>query len=74
LNAGEAHIYELGLRDGENCLLVEGGDWSAAVRRALAMPLPEIVRMRTHLHRLNVSQLQYDPLSRGICDRLGVHS
>jgi len=34
----EPDVYNLDLRDGENCILVNNGDWLEATRRALAMP------------------------------------
>jgi hypothetical protein len=72
LNADEAPIYELGLRDGENCLLVQGNDWAAAVERAMAIPAADLARMRTRILQMNQSHLQYAPLSAAICRRLGV--
>jgi len=71
LNACEAGIYELGLRDGENCLLVQQDDWAAAVDRALAIPQDRVADMRARIRDLNATRLQYGPLSSGICTRLG---
>lgn len=72
LNETEAPIYEIGLCDGENCLLVREGNWSAAVSRALSTSQDEVARMRANLWQMNESQLQYASLSKGICSRLGV--
>ena len=71
LNAREAPIYELGLRDGENCLLVRNDDWAAAVHRALAMEPAEVRRMRTHILSARRTRLDYPVLAAAICRRLG---
>jgi hypothetical protein len=71
LNAAEAALYEMNLRDGENCLLVREDDWAAAVARALTMDQPAIRRMRANIQRMLPAQLQYGPLSAAICGRLG---
>jgi hypothetical protein len=56
--------YDIGLRDGENCLVVRRGDWIASVQKALEMAQPEIRRMRqvvlsvarNHLHHAGAAQ------------------
>lgn len=72
LNEREAPIYELGLRDRENCLLVHNDDWAAAVRRALAMDPVEVRRMRTRVMAVRQACLDYPVLAGAICGRLGL--
>lgn len=72
LNEREAPIYELGLRDGENCLLVRNDDWVAAVRRALAMDPAEVRRIRRHILAVRQTRLDYPVLAAAVCRRLGV--
>jgi hypothetical protein len=72
LNESEAPIYEIALRDGENCLLVRNNDWAAAVSRALDMSQAEITRMRAAALAMNDSKLRYGELSKAIARRVGV--
>jgi hypothetical protein len=72
LNEREAPIYELGLRDGENCLLVRNDDWAATAQRALAIDPAEIRRMRTRIMTVRQTRLDYPVLAAAICRRLGV--
>jgi len=74
LNEAEASIYEVGLRDGVNCLLVRNDDWAGAAARALAMSQAEIVRMRQHAHGMTCSKLDYPVLSKAIALRIGAPS
>lgn len=71
LNEREAPIYEIGLRDGENCLLVRNNDWAKAVGRALGAPQAEIERMRKNILEVRNARLDYPILSAAICRRLG---
>lgn len=71
MNAAEAPLYEIRLRDGENCLLVRNGDWAAAVSRALDMSEDEIARMRAAALAMHDSKLRYDVLSKAIACRVG---
>jgi hypothetical protein len=71
LNESEAPIYEVGLRDGENCLLVRNDHWSDAVSRALQASQGEIKRMRQNILRIRNACLDYPTLSAAICRRLG---
>jgi hypothetical protein len=50
-------LYSLGLRDGENCVLVKGCDWADATRRTLALPEAEILRMRRNVLALREERL-----------------
>ena len=71
LNEREAPIYEIGLRDGENCLLVHNNDWSDAVSRALHASQAEVERMRQNILDVRNASLDYPTLSAAICRRLG---
>ena len=71
MNASEAPLYEIRLRDGENCLLVRNGDWAAAVSRALDMSEDQIARMRAAALAMHESKLRYDVLSKAIARRVG---
>jgi hypothetical protein len=71
LNEREAPIYEIGLRDGVNCLLVRNDDWGAATSRALHSSQPEIEQMRRNVLEVRNAYLDYPVLSAAICRRLG---
>lgn len=53
----DAGLYSLDLRDGENCILVAGQDWEAAVRRCLAMSAEQIAGMRRRVLLLRETRL-----------------
>jgi hypothetical protein len=72
LNEREAPIYELKLRDGENCLLVRDDDWAAAVARALQADRADLERMRANIMSIRETRLDYPALAAGIRGRLGV--
>ena len=42
----DPELYDVGLKDGETCVLVRNGDWAEATRRALAIPDDEVIAMR----------------------------
>ena len=42
----DPELYDVGLKDGETCVLVRNGDWAGATRRALAIPDDGIIVMR----------------------------
>lgn len=71
LNEREAPIYELGLRDGENCLLVRNNDWASAAHNALTMDPDEVRRMRANVLAVRQTRLDYPVLAAAICRRLG---
>ena len=53
----DASLYALDLRDGENCILVAGQDWAAAVRRCAAMSAGQIAGMRRRVLLLREGRL-----------------
>lgn len=53
----DASLYALDLCDGENCILVAGQDWEAAVRRCLAMSAEQIAAMRRRVYHLRETRL-----------------
>lgn len=50
-------VYELGLVDGENCLVAARNDWSSAVKRALRMADTDVLRMRRNVFFLRSKRL-----------------
>jgi hypothetical protein len=50
-------LYDLELRDDENCIVAKPDNWGAAVRRALDMTEADIVRMRRNVVALREERL-----------------
>ncbi|MCU0919243.1 MAG: hypothetical protein MUF16_02735 [Burkholderiaceae bacterium] len=72
LNADELDLYDLGLKDGVNCIAVPRGGWPAAMERIGAMADRDVVAMRRHVRSMLASQVAYPALARSISRRLGV--
>lgn len=72
LNADEIDLYDLDLRDGENCIAVEGGRWPEAMQRLLGMDQERVRAMRRNIRALLPERVQYEALARDMCRRLGV--
>jgi hypothetical protein len=66
----EPDVYNLDLRDGENCILVKKGDWLGATRRALATPQPEVARLRSSVLALREKRLTPDAVAEHFCSQL----
>jgi hypothetical protein len=66
----EPDVYNLDLRDGENCIVVNNGDWLAATRRALAVPQSEVVRLRSSVLALREKYLTPDAVAKSFCSQL----
>jgi len=50
-------IYQFGLMDNENCIVVRNGDWGDAMERVLSMDVADIRRMRVNIAALRESYL-----------------
>ena len=66
----EPRAYDLGLRDGENCIVVSNGDWLEATRRALSMPQFEVVRLRNSTLALREERLVPNAAAERFCSQL----
>jgi hypothetical protein len=65
----EPEVYNLDLRDRENCIVVNNSDWLGATRRALAMPQSEVVRLRRSVLALR-ERLAPDAAAEHFCFQL----
>ncbi|MFL6212852.1 MAG: hypothetical protein ACJ74J_03060 [Blastocatellia bacterium] len=63
--------YDLGLRDGVNCLVVCNGQWDKGVQRALSMPAEEVIRLRRAIQELAQTELYPTGAARRWLCRLG---
>jgi hypothetical protein len=63
-------LYNLGLRDGENCIMVTHGDWLKATRRALAMPQSEVIGLRSSVVALREKRLAPNAAAEYFCSQL----
>jgi hypothetical protein len=66
----EPDVYNLDLRDGENCIVVRNGDWRGGTRRALDMRESEVVRMRTCVLALRENSLLPDIVAERFCSQV----
>ena len=66
----DPHLYNIGLRDGENCIVVNNDDWREATRRALAMPQSEVMRLRSSVLALREKHLTPDTVAKNFCSQL----
>ena len=66
----DPHLYNIGLRDGENCIVVNNDDWREATRRALAMPQSEVMRLRSSVLALREKHLTPDSVAKNFCSQL----
>jgi len=66
----EPLAYDLGLRDGENCILVRDGDWLEATRRALGIPQSEVMRLRSSVLALREKRLSPNIVAKHFCCQL----
>lgn len=53
-------VYDLDLKDGENCIVVRRGRWMEAVDRALALSAQDIRSMRETIAQLARTRLHYE--------------
>ena len=63
-------LYDVGLKDGETCMLVRNGDWAEATRRALAIADDEIVAMRRAVLELSRRTLTIERMATRLCSQL----
>jgi hypothetical protein len=66
----EPSAYDLGLRDGENCIVVRNGDWLEATRRALGIAKSEVVRLRSSVLALREERLVPAVVAEHFCSQL----
>jgi hypothetical protein len=72
LHTSELDLYDLGLRDGENCIAVTEDRWPDAMSRIFSMEEAEIRRMRRQVRDMLPDKVAYAALARDIARRLGV--
>jgi hypothetical protein len=66
----EPRAYDLGLRDEENCIIVNDGNWLEATRRALGMPQSEVLRLRSSVLALREERLLPNIVAEHFCSQL----
>lgn len=66
--------YDIGLRDGVNCLAVRYGQWKKAFQRALEMRAEEVIQLRRAVRGLALAELHPHGAARRWLQRLGVES
>jgi hypothetical protein len=66
--------YDLGLRDGINCLVVRNRKWAKVLHRALDMRTEEIIRLRKAVQELALAELHPVGTARRWLQRLGLDS
>jgi len=67
-------LYEVGLQDGVNCIVVQRNDWEGAVNRALDCDVETIVRMRRAIKCLADADLGINGAARHWLRRMGIVS
>ncbi len=72
LNAEELAMYDIGLRDGYNCLAVHGKDWAGTVERLLAFDEEQMTEMRRNIKCMEKEYLRYEATARHIRARIGL--
>lgn len=68
----ELDLYDIGLKDGVNCIAVSNGDWAGAILRILNMDEERILLMRQNIQGMIDISLRYPVLAGNICRRLGI--
>ena len=63
-------IYDLGLVDGQNCLLVNSDDWPSTIRRLVHLDDSEVVRMRSRLAIMCRERMRPNMLAQSIASRV----
>ncbi len=64
--------YDIGLRDGENCIAVAGDDWTSAVKRSFDLNFERIRSMRERVRSIAVGPLQVAGTAHKWLCKLGV--
>jgi len=64
------NVHNLGLRDGENCIVVDNNDWLGATRRALAIPQAEVMQLRRSVLGLRKERLEPAVAAKHFCSQL----
>jgi hypothetical protein len=72
LNEYELDIYEIGLKDGVNCIAAQSDNWRDVVERCFAMDEKEIVAMRKNIRSLVKDHILYPVSSKEMRLRLSV--
>jgi hypothetical protein len=72
LSVDELDLYGIALKDGENCIAVQGGRWREAVEGLACVREAEIARMRTNIHAMFDEFLNYPAMAKRIRARVGV--
>lgn len=65
--------YDLGLADGQNCIVAKKGQWRVAVKRALELSQSEIVALRKAVGQIAVRFLHYEGACAMWLDRMGLN-
>ena len=72
LHADDLVLYEIGLRDGENCIAVEGEDWVAALHRIAGMHVDQKTGMRSRIEQLRARHLMPKAWALDLRARMGL--
>ena len=72
LSVDELDLYGIELKDGENCIGVQGGRWRETVETLARAGEPEITRMRTNIHAMFDEFLNYPAMAKRIRARVGI--
>jgi hypothetical protein len=74
LSRDELSLYDVELKDGENCVTVERGRWRETVESLARAEEPEIRRMRANISAMFDKFLDYPAMAKRIRARVGVDS
>lgn len=70
LNEYELNIYDIGLKDGVNCIAAQSDNWSATIKRSFAMDQKEITAIRKNIISLVKERLLYPVSAKEMRERL----
>jgi Exostosin family len=72
INANELELYNMNLRDNQNCIAVYNNDWTTALKRALSMPHEDLVKIHTHILSMKDEFLLPQSFSRRLRQKIGL--
>jgi hypothetical protein len=72
LNSNELDLYDIGIADGINCIVVYDNQWSACLEKLATIEEEKIRIMRQNIKTMFAKLLNYEASAQRMCRRLGV--